>query len=174
MLPWPRPPPILALNVVFGKLVPNPSCVPNLKLLASTVVEIRKGSSGCICTKFGLGGPLADVINCAELCCSRLMGFDSVGVKIRHLLISCWLGRSPLTQCWRHRAACEKSDSYCFFYNDRTLWPKYNSVDRTLRHAMTKKWRHFQKLVHCIFILWVNTQKSKLDRLKTMGTRGKN
>jgi len=38
MLPWPRPPPILVLNVVFfGKLVPNPSCIPNLKLLASTV-----------------------------------------------------------------------------------------------------------------------------------------
>ena len=27
---------------------------------------------------FGLGGPPADVINCAEFCCSRLMGFDSV------------------------------------------------------------------------------------------------
>jgi len=25
-----------------------------------------------------LGGPLADVINCAEFCCNRLMGFDSV------------------------------------------------------------------------------------------------
>ena len=25
-----------------------------------------------------LGGPLADVINCAKFCCSRLMGFDSV------------------------------------------------------------------------------------------------
>ena len=32
---------------------------------------------GWICTKFGLWGPLADVINCAEFCCSRLMGFDS-------------------------------------------------------------------------------------------------
>jgi len=31
-----------------------------------------------ICTKFGLGGPPADVINCAEFCCSQLMGFDSV------------------------------------------------------------------------------------------------
>ena len=28
--------------------------------------------------EFGLGGPLADVIKCAEFCCSRLMGFDSV------------------------------------------------------------------------------------------------
>jgi len=28
-------------NVVFGKLEPNPSCVPNLKLLASTVAEIH-------------------------------------------------------------------------------------------------------------------------------------
>ena len=29
----------------FGKLVPNPSCVPNLKLIASTVAEIvRMGS----------------------------------------------------------------------------------------------------------------------------------
>ena len=34
--------------------------------------------SGWICTKFGLGGPLVDVINCAEFCCSRLMCFDSV------------------------------------------------------------------------------------------------
>jgi len=41
MLPWPRPPPILVLNVVFGKLVSNPSCVPNLKLLASAVAEIN-------------------------------------------------------------------------------------------------------------------------------------
>ena len=37
-----------------------------------------RSPSGWICTKFGLGGPLADVINCAEFCCSRLMGFDSV------------------------------------------------------------------------------------------------
>ena len=34
--------------------------------------------SGWICTKFDLGGPRADVIKCAEFCCSRLMGFDSV------------------------------------------------------------------------------------------------
>ena len=37
MLPWPRPPPILVQNVVFGKLVPDPSYVPNLKLLALTI-----------------------------------------------------------------------------------------------------------------------------------------
>ena len=42
-----------------------------------------------ICTKFGLGGPLADVINCAEFCCSRLRGFDSVGVKVSHLPLNC-------------------------------------------------------------------------------------
>jgi len=35
---------ILVLNVIFGKLVPNPICVPNLKLLASTVTKIRRGS----------------------------------------------------------------------------------------------------------------------------------
>jgi len=28
----------------FGKLVPNPSCVSNLKLLAATVAEISRGS----------------------------------------------------------------------------------------------------------------------------------
>ena len=27
----------------FGKLVPYPNCVPNLKLLASTVAEISRG-----------------------------------------------------------------------------------------------------------------------------------
>ena len=47
--PWPTPLPILVLNVVFGKLVPNPICVPNLKLLTSTVAEIRRESQifGC-------------------------------------------------------------------------------------------------------------------------------
>ena len=33
-------------------------------------------------------GPPADVINCAEFCCSRLMGFDSVRGQIRHLLLT--------------------------------------------------------------------------------------
>ena len=42
--PLAQPPPILVLNVVFGKLVPNPICVPNVKLLASTIAEIRRGS----------------------------------------------------------------------------------------------------------------------------------
>jgi len=38
--PGPAPLPILVLNVVFfGKIVPNPSCIPNLKLLVSTVAE---------------------------------------------------------------------------------------------------------------------------------------
>ena len=37
----------------FGKLVSNPSCVPNLKLLASTVAEISRGS------QFFLDAPLA-------------------------------------------------------------------------------------------------------------------
>jgi len=44
MLPWPRPPPILVQIVFFGKLVPNPSCASNLKMLASTVAEISRGS----------------------------------------------------------------------------------------------------------------------------------
>ena len=57
--------------------------------------------SGWICTKFGLGGPLADVINCAEFCCSRLRGFDSVGGQNSPSPI----GRLPLTQCWRYGAA---------------------------------------------------------------------
>ena len=34
--------------------------------------------SGWICTKFSLGCSPANVINCAEFCCCRLMGFDSV------------------------------------------------------------------------------------------------
>ena len=34
-------PPILVLNVVFGELVPNLGCVPNLKLLASTVAYVE-------------------------------------------------------------------------------------------------------------------------------------
>ena len=38
------PNPICVQNLkLLGKLVPNPICVPNLKLLASTVAEIRRG-----------------------------------------------------------------------------------------------------------------------------------
>jgi len=48
VLPWPTPSPILVLNVVSGKLVPNPSCVLNLKLLASTVAEISRGSQNFV------------------------------------------------------------------------------------------------------------------------------
>ena len=34
---------MLVLNIVFGKLVPIPSGIPNLKLLASTFAEISRG-----------------------------------------------------------------------------------------------------------------------------------
>ena len=43
-------------------------------------------------------------MKCAEFCCSRLMGFDSVrGQNSPSPIV---LGRSPLTQCWSYRAAC--------------------------------------------------------------------
>jgi len=35
--------------------------------------------SGWIFTKFGIGGPLADVINCAEFFVDRFKGIDFVG-----------------------------------------------------------------------------------------------
>ena len=38
--------------------------------------------SGCICTKFGIGGSLADVINCAEFLFDWFRGIDFVGVEI--------------------------------------------------------------------------------------------
>ena len=44
MLPWRRPPIILVQDVVLGKLVPNASYVPNLKLLASMVAEKSRRS----------------------------------------------------------------------------------------------------------------------------------
>ena len=33
----------------------------------------------CICTKFGIGGRLVDVINCAEFFIDRFRGLDYVG-----------------------------------------------------------------------------------------------
>ena len=84
MLPWPRPPPILVLNVVFGKLVPNPSCVPNLKLLASTVAEISRGpifyaplahipaNFGLKCCFFGKLVPYASCVPNLKLLIQRL------------------------------------------------------------------------------------------------------
>jgi len=50
ILPWPMDArQFWSQTLFFGKLVPNPICVPNLKLLASTVAEIRRGSQifGC-------------------------------------------------------------------------------------------------------------------------------
>jgi len=35
-----------------------------------------------ISTKFGIGGPLADVINCADFFVNRFRGIDFVGVEI--------------------------------------------------------------------------------------------
>ena len=35
--------------------------------------------SGWICTKFGIGRPLADVINCADCFVDRFRGIDFVG-----------------------------------------------------------------------------------------------
>ena len=67
--------------------------------------HMPRSPSGWICTKFGLGCPPADVINCAEFCCNRLMSFDSV--RGQKFAISHWLGQSPLTRCWRYRAACD-------------------------------------------------------------------
>jgi len=42
--PWPRPPANFGPKHLFGKLIPNQICAPNLKLLALTVAEIRRGS----------------------------------------------------------------------------------------------------------------------------------
>ena len=39
--------------------------------------------NGAICTKFDLGGSLADVIDCTEHCGNRLRGCDSVGCQSR-------------------------------------------------------------------------------------------
>jgi len=41
--PSPRPPPLFPLGVIVWWAFANPSCVPNLKSLASAVVEILKG-----------------------------------------------------------------------------------------------------------------------------------
>ena len=51
--------------------------VANKRLHISPICP--EAHSGWICTKFGLVSSLADIINCAEFCCSRLRGFDSVG-----------------------------------------------------------------------------------------------
>jgi len=52
--------------------------------------------SGCICTKFGIGGPLVDVINCADFFVDQFRGIDFVvwGLKFAYSP-SNW--RSPLT-----------------------------------------------------------------------------
>ena len=51
----------------FGNLVPSPSCVPNLKLLASTVAEISRGS------QFLLDVPLAQTPSNFGLKCCFLL-----------------------------------------------------------------------------------------------------
>ena len=38
-----------------------------------------KALSGWICTKFGVGGPLVDVINCADFFVDQVRGIEFVG-----------------------------------------------------------------------------------------------
>jgi len=66
-----------------------------------------------ICTKIGTEGRLADVINCDNLWQSvKGFGFCSwPKFAIPH-----WLSQSPLTQCWRYRAARDSK----FFTHDYT------------------------------------------------------
>jgi len=71
MLSWPRPPSILVLNVVFGKLVPNPSCVSNLKLLAATIAEISRGSQILVNAPLAQTPPIL-VLNVVITVCSKL------------------------------------------------------------------------------------------------------
>jgi len=54
-------------------------------------------------------GPLTDVINCAEFCCSQLMGFDSVRGQIRHLPLT-WL--VAVNTVLVYRAACDPTVVY--------------------------------------------------------------
>ena len=56
-----------------------------------------------ICTKIGIEGRLADIINCDNFFWQSVQGFGFCrGPKFA---ISHWLSRSQLTQCWRYRAA---------------------------------------------------------------------
>jgi len=95
----------LFLNVVFGKLVQNPSCITNLKLLASTVAEISRGS------QIFLEAPLAQTrANFGPKCCfgklvpkpscvSNLKLLASMVAKIRRgsqFFFGCSPGQDPL------------------------------------------------------------------------------
>jgi len=81
MLPSPVPPlPILVLKLFFGKKLPvlkwyKYTFVAPVKFIMQTLGDL--GANGGRGSKFK--------INCAEFCRSQLRGFNSVGVKVRHL-----------------------------------------------------------------------------------------
>ena len=57
----------------------------NIKAQKRYILPISpEAPSGWICTKFGLGGPLTDVINCAEFCGNGSGVAIVLGVKICH------------------------------------------------------------------------------------------
>ena len=63
-----------------------------------------------ICTKFGMGVAVADIITSAKFFGDRLRGMDSVGVENRG---SHRQRLSPLTLCCRYRAASDVSVCVC-------------------------------------------------------------
>ena len=80
-----------------------------------------------ICTKIGIAGRLAYVINCDNFFWQSVQGFGFCrGPKFA---ISHWLSRSPLTQCWRYRAARDLKQSAAISVNWRWLsnYGWYNS-----------------------------------------------
>jgi len=78
-----------------------------------------------------------------------------------------------IQQCSTDLYRTTVTSSYCVSYRRLAIKIVQLSIVynyRTLRHAMTKKWRHFRNAAFA-FSGWIGLLK--LERVKTMGTRGK-
>jgi len=74
-------------------------------MIVQKIAYLPRRTNEPICTKFGKAGRLADLITHYNFFGNRLTGFDSVRIEFYHFPIS---RHSPLTQCWRYSAACDK------------------------------------------------------------------
>ena len=78
----------------------------------------QEAPRGRICTKFGTGGRLPDVINCAIFFGNRFRDLHSVGGS--NFALVHWLGLSPLIQCCATAHLWCTCDSILHIYSDKT------------------------------------------------------
>ena len=112
-----------------------------------------------ISTKFGISGPLADLIIHANFFGNLLWG-----VEFCHFPIS---RRSPLTQCWRYCAACENMTSV-INQTIQGLRPAYkwlSDINKLQQNVVLIVTKYVMLIDSCHWLCHLLSLKPRLQRL---------